>query len=455
MPQFSPRATKRFLTLTACLPLIASTYLPGATAPAGPAAEARDALPRWRESLADLEAAIPALGEYNLIELEDSDTPLPPLDEVALLDAAVPFARLRLYPGETIQLARLHGPETPFPDHHPLRQLAAFRTLLVRRALDAGDHAAALRLARQGLEQARATLANQAGIVPLIHASGVWQSALDAAHAIIRSPATTSDELREIIALLQSDSGLAALAGARALQGELDDVYRVIVERMPATDDPDLLLSSVASLGMAPPEPPEPGELVLGRTSHPLLDPASTIAAYAADLAPILEELRRTPDRYPRGAYAVTIENLRAYNRELGDFATYARGELAPTLANIVRARVALERATNPVGKLLATYLTPPREVILASLYRREAQRSALLGLAAWRLHGHPAPWSEIVAAGLLAAPPADPFSGSPLRCATEPAVARVWSVFINGTDAGGEGEPGNVGMPDDLVWRP
>lgn len=453
MPRPPRRATPRFFRLLACLPALAAcACAAAATSPETP--PARDALPRWRASLPAFEAALPAIGDYNFVELEDPAVPLPPLDEAALFEAAVPFARLRLHPGETLALPRLHGPETPFPDHQPLRQLATFRVILARRALAAGDTAAALRHVRQGFAQARATLENQAGIIPLIHASGVWQAALDSAHAVIRDPAATSPELREIIALLLADDGLAARAGARAAQGEFDDVYRVIVERMPRTDDPDLLLSSIASLGMAPPEPLAPGEVGLGRTDHPLLDPSATLAAYAADLAPMLDALAARPGRYPRGAHDPASASLRAHARELGDFAAYAAGELEPTLPNLLRARVALERVANPAGKLLAVYLTPPRDALLASLYRREAQRQALAGLAAWRLHGRPAPWEEIVAAGLLPAAPADPFSDSPLRCETAPAAeARVWSVFIDGADDGGAGEPGNIGMPADLVW--
>lgn len=410
-----------------------------------------DAFPRWDAKLADM-ALLAAQAPTPWSEYEAADSPLPESLADQLAPAFAKLGEFTLAPGETFVLPAIHGPETPFPHHQPLRHVASARTLRIRLALAAGDQATALRLARENLAQARVTMLAQEGMLPLIHATGVWQCALDGVHALARSPALSPDDARALLDELQADATLAQVALDRALRGEYFHVYKVIVERMPATDDPDLALSSVASLGMAPPEPLEHGEVGLGLTTHPLLDPAATLAAYQADLAPYLAALALS-SRFPRELYPrTTAAMLGAYRKELGAFYDYAGGEGPVTLEFALRARAALEATPNPVGKLLAVYLTPQWEMFIVSTLRREAQRSALAGLLAWRVHGRPAPWDELVAAGVLPAAPADPFSDGPLRCDTGE-NARVWSIHFDGVDNGGEPVEGNTGIPPDLVW--
>jgi len=358
-----------------------------------------------------------------------------------------------LQPGDCLAFDPVVGPETPFPDHLPLRLVAALRTVQVRLLVDAGDTSAALAATRQNLALARANLTAQAGVLPLIHANGMWQSALDAVQSIARMPALPADDARVLLDELLADQGLATLAIKRAFAGEYTGVFRVVVDRMPDTDDPDLLLSAVASLGMAPPSPPEPGELGLGLTKHRLLDRAATYEAYRRDLGGYFAALDRATI-FPRGLHAsTTATTLAGYRAELGGFYRYATDEEPATWTQVLRARADLEATTNPFGKLIADFLTPAWEPLIGSTLRREAQRQAVIGLLAWRLHGRPAPWSEIVAAGLLPSPPADPFAeGAPLRVATGP-DARIWSLHLNAIDDGGRPEQGNSGQPADLVW--
>jgi hypothetical protein len=388
-----------------------------------------------------------------LILHESADEPFPPALTTRLAPADPLLARFSITPGDDFHFPPIHGPESPFPDHHPLRQIASIRTLRARAAIDAGDLTGAVRLVRANLAQARATLRSQEGIIPLIHANGVGQCALDGVHALARSPRLPPAEARALLAELLADSRLIQIALDRALRGEYAHVYRVIVERMPATDDPDLALSAVASLGMAPPEPLSPGELGLGLSDHVLLDPAATLSAYEADLAPYLASFAHS-SRLPRGLHArTTAFTLDNYRRELGAFYDYAGGGSEVSFDLVLRARADMESTPNPIGKLLATYLTPPWELLISSTLRREAQRSALCGLLAWRLHSRPAPWEEIVSAGLLPAPPADPFSDSAALRFSLGDSARVWSVYRNEIDDGGQPVPGNNGQPNDLVW--
>ncbi len=425
------------------------TPTPRLAAPARPAGT--DALARWRPHFVALAEALSRI-ETPLVPHESADSPPPPLAPGELEPVRALLPHFQLAAGEALILPPVHGPETSFPDHYPLRQIASLRTIEARLALARGDLPQALAHARQNLAQARATFLAQEGILPLIHAVGVWQCALDAVHALARDPALPATEARALLAELQADARLATDALDRTLRGEYAHVYRVIVERMPLTDDPDLALSAVASLGMVPPEPLQPGELGLGLTRHVLLDRDATLRAYEDDLAPYLAALAHT-SRHPRGLYARhTGATLGRYQTELGAFFVYASSEQELTLDLVLRARAAMEATENPLGKLLACYLTPAWETIIATTLRREAQRAALCGLLAWRLHGHPAPWEELVAAGLLPAAPADPFSEGPLRLGLGP-EARVWSVYLNATDDGGTAVEGNSGQPADLVW--
>jgi hypothetical protein len=440
-----------FSGCTTTVPRASVQKPPTIAAPARPIGV--DVLPRWRASFEDItRALLPLEQEESLSAFESADSPLPPVSTEALTPALDLLGRFTLAPGDTLVLPPIHGPETPFPDHQPLRQVASLRTIQARRAIASGDLAQALNLVRQNLAQARATLSAQEGLIPLIHATGVWQCALDGAHALARSPRLSESDARSLLAELQADKQVVSLAISRAFIGEYLHVYRVIVDRMPRTDDPELLLSSVASLGMAEPEALAPGEIGLGITDHLVLDRDATLAAYEADIRPYLAALAASP-RLPRGLHARhTVPVLAAYIEQLGAFYAYTSGEAPTTLEQIERARAAMESTPNPVGKLLAVYLTPDWEMLMTSAFRREAQRAAVCGLLAWRIHGRPASWEKLVAAGVLDAAPADPFTGEALLFELNNAP-RVWSVFIDGENDGGQPVEGNNGQPEDLVW--
>ncbi len=424
---------------------------PTLAAPARPSGT--DALPRWRTSFEDLGRALSPLEKTgSLGNFESADSPPPDIPDEALRPALALLEGLSLAPGETLVLPPVHGPETPFPDHQPLRQLASLRTVQARREIAAGNFSQAVALVRQNLAQARATLNAQEGLIPLIQATSVWQCALDGVHALARSPGLSAADARALLSELQGDRRLAAVAIERALVGEYLHVYRVIVDRLPQTDDPELLLSAVGSLGMAEPEASAPGEIGLGLTDHLLLDRDATLAAYEADIRPYLAALAAST-RLPRKIFDQhTAPTLAAYREQLGAFYDYSSGDAPVTFELIVRARAAMEATPNPVGKLLAIYLTPPWQVLMTSALRREAQRAALCGLLAWRIHGRPASWETLVAAGLLDSPPADPFSNGALLVELHDAP-RVWSVHADGEDDGGQPVEGNYGQPEDLVW--
>lgn len=412
-----------------------------------------DALPRWRDHLPALLQTLYTTDTPNLLAHESPHTPLPLLAPELTETLASPLGQLSLGPDETLAPVRIHGPETPFPDHAQLRQLAGLRAVLVRRALAADDVSAALLHTRQNLAHARVSLRNQEGIIPLIHSAGVWQAALDSVHSLARHPGLGEVDARALFAELQADSGLASVALTRAFRGEFTHVFKVVAERLPVTtDDPDLLLSAIGSLGMAQPEPLPVGEIGIGLVETPLFDLPATLAAAEADLAPYLAAFAAGA-RYPRNLYLDTTARILAGHRAaLGRFHLYAVGELEPTLPNLLLARADLLAAENPGGKLLLAFLTPAWDPLIVTVLRREAQRSALCVLLAWRIRGAPADLDTLVAEGFFEAPPNDPFGHGALRVSTGP-DARVWSVFQDGIDDGGELVDANFGLPPDLVW--
>jgi hypothetical protein len=413
--------------------------------------KAGDVLPRWQSHFPALNALTEELG-LGLYEMTSPHAPLPDADPAFIVRATAIVARFDLAVGEELILPPISGPESPFPDHQPLREVIGLRVWLARHALAAGNAPRAVKHVRQALAQSRTLLGSQEGLIALIQTMGMWQTALDGVHALALSPLLSDPDAHALLRELKADADLSRLAGARAFQGEYTYVYKVVAERLPQTDDPDLLLSSIGNLGMAPPEPLPPGELGLGLSTHLLLDLPATLAAYQADLAPYLAHLA-TSSRLPRGLYASgTARTLVKYRDELGKFFPYSCGELPPTLAETTLARAAMESTANPGGKLLAIFLTPQWETLLVNSARREAQRSALCGLLAWRLHGGPAPWEILVARGLLPAAPADPFSTASLRYSLG-ANPRIWSVFADGRDDGGVLVDSNSGQPADLVW--
>ncbi|RRJ96095.1 hypothetical protein Ga0100231_019310 [Opitutaceae bacterium TAV4] len=188
---------------------------------------------------------------------------------LAWLDAArAPLADITLRDGERLQFRRIEGPDTPFPDHAPLHWVAVTRASLAKRAWHAGDRAESLALTLANLAYARAFLQTQEGVVPMIKGSGVWQVALDGAYWLARQP-LAPDEAAALQTDLAQDALLARHAIARGFRGEFTFFYKNVLERMPDTRDPDLLLGSLASLAMHPPQPVEEGERAIPRHSPP------------------------------------------------------------------------------------------------------------------------------------------------------------------------------------------
>ncbi len=377
---------------------------------------------------------------------------------LAWLDAArVPLADITLRDGERLQFRRIEGPDTPFPDHAPLHWVAVTRASLAKRAWHAGDRAGSLALTLANLAYARAFLQTQEGVVPMIKGSGVWQVALDGAYWLARQP-LAPDEAAALQTDLAQDALLARHAIARGFRGEFTFFYKNVLERMPDTRDPDLLLGSLASLAMHPPQPVEEGEQYLATPPPPPagrdpLDRDATLRAGAADIRGYLRELDRLDGRFPRGfALKHTIEPLDQWRKALGGFHTYATDE-GPFLPSVLaEANAVVLHTDNPVGRLFLILNTPQWEPLIISILRRDAQRAALTGLLAWRRNGSPDTWDALVQKGLLASPPLDPFGeGEPLRF--DLAAPRVWSVGIDGVDQGGFGNGENTGQPDDFVW--
>ena len=414
-----------------------------------------NALERWRPRFELLESIDPALS-FRLTDLaspighEILDT-----DVAGRLRELAPLVNtFTLLPGEALRFPPIHGPETPFPDHAPIALISRLRCALIKLAWIDGDAARACELARENLTLARTVLTAQEGIIPAITASSVWQTALDGVYWLARRPGLAAADAAELQGLLAADHDLAARAVARAFQGEYTFVQKVVVERLPQTHDPELILSAIGSLGMAPPVAPDPGELRLPITDRPPLDVAATLAGSAAEVRYYLDALAARPSRHPRSVHFDLLAPARArLAGELGAFLRFAVTEEPPTPESIAAAAEVLARVDNAAGKLYLLIATPYWNAVSETLYRRQAQSNALQGLLAWRQHGRPAGWEELVASGLLAAAPDDPFDSGALRMDATEGVARIWSVGPDGTDEGGAGDGENIGRPADLAW--
>ncbi|AHF91974.1 hypothetical protein OPIT5_18850 [Opitutaceae bacterium TAV5] len=416
--------------------------------------DAQNALVRWRAHFPALQPGNDGISGLLIDHLSPLRPAVADPDALLWLDGVRPIiGELGLRDGEVLQLPRIEGPDTPFPDHAPLYQVAVIRANLARRAWAAGDRPGALKLARENLDFARAFLRAQEGVIAMIKASGVWQVSLDTVYWLARQP-LTADEAASLQADLEADAALARETIARGFRGEYTFFYKTVIGRMPQTRDADLLLSSLASLAMHPPTPVAPDEqhLALPPEGREPLDREATLRAGAEDIRGYLRVIERT-GRFPRGYHTGhTAVALSAWLRELGGFYTYATDE-GPFLPSVLaEANAAVLHSENPVGKLFLVLNTPQWEPLMVSIFRREAQRAALAGMLAWRRNGQPAAWDVLVRKGLLAAEPVDPFgNGEPLRSDLQ--KPRIWSVGIDGVDNGGFGNGENVGQPDDLVW--
>lgn len=363
----------------------------------------------------------------------------------------LPF--LKLNPGESLQLPPLNGPETPFPDHQPLRQLTHIRIAALKAAWLAGRQDEAIDLALENLVLSRALLTTQEGIIPLLNASGLWQLSLDCIYWLARQPALSPAQATRLQLALLRDDRLAATALVRAFRGEFTFFTHVVVDRLPRTHDVELLLSSIGSLGMAPPTPLPEGEPGLAVATREPFDREATLQAAADDVRGWINAFT-TSARHPRGLTEThTFPRLQSYAKELPGLLRYASQEAPPTPEQIASINAEIATVDNPVGKLFLIITTSQWEPLSVSVFRRDSERSALTGLLAWRRLGHPASWKDLIIAGLLPEPPADPFSNNPLRFSLDPVNPRIWSVGSNSLDDGGDGSGENLGQPLDLTW--
>ena len=412
-----------------------------------------NALLRWRPLFSRLIPADVAVHE----QLQTLASPLRDFsggDHRAVRDwlgsLAPVLSEFALRENESLQLPPLIGPETPFPDHQPLWQLALVRTAALKKAWLNQRRDEALALALENLALSRALLCAQEGLVPLINACSVWQLSLDGVYWLARQPDLTPAQAARLQLALLRDDRLATESLARAFRGEFTFFTRVIVERLPRTHDVELLLSSIGSLGLAPAEAPAEGEPRLAIAARDPLDRDATLQAAADDVRGWLDAF--TAARHPRGLSAThTGMLLKNHAREIPALLRYAVQDEPATAEQIAVVDAEIAAVKNPVGKVFLIITTSQWEPISGTVFRREAQRRALTALLAWRRLGRAASWKELITAGLLPAPPADPFSTAAL--CVDLRSPRLWSVAENGVDEGGAGDGENLGRPLDLTW--
>ena len=414
-----------------------------------------NALVRWRPLFPALFPENNTIGEILVRVSSPLETPAPS-DATALAPwfalLAPTFNGLSLRNDETLQLPPITGPETPFPDHQALRQLAAVRLVQLKTAWLDGRHEEAINLVVENLRLARAFLNAQEELVPLIQATAVWQLSLDGVYWLARQDNLSPEFASRLQAELLRDTDLAPRALTQAFRGEFTFFTRLVLERLPKTHDVNLLLSSIGSLGMAEPEAPQPDEPRLATPARDPLDREATLQFAADDISGWINAF--SSGRYPRDfSSRHTQARLQTLATEIRPFLSYATEDIPPTPERIAAADTIVATVKNPVGKLFLVITTAQWEPVVIHVFRREAQRSALVGLLAWRRLGRTATWETLIAAGVLSASPADPFSSGSLMFDLDPLNPRIWSVGINGLDDGGAGSGENIGYPLDLTW--
>jgi hypothetical protein len=414
-----------------------------------------NALARWRPLFPKLTPPNPEITDHLQTLSSPQVDRIDPVDRFLqewMASVSADISEFCVRQGEQFQFPPLHGPETSFPDHQPLRRLALIRLAALKAAWLDGRHEDAVQLALDNLALARVMLSAQEGLIPLIQSAGVWQLALDGIYWLVQQAALSPSAILRLKIALLNDEKLATHSLARAFRGEFTFFTRLVVDRLPGTRDVNVLLRGINSFGLAPLVPPAEGEprLAPPPAGREPLDREATLQAAADDTARWIVAVGES--RYPRGLAAEHIRNcLRDYARELGGFLRYATEDGRPTRKRIEEADTVIATVENPVGKLFLVLATSRREPLTLLVFRREAQRRALLGLLAWRQFGRPAEWKDLVAAGLLAGPPQDPFGDGVLRVDLKP--PRIWSVGANGVDNGGNGAGENIGHPDDYTW--
>ena len=414
-----------------------------------------NALIRWRPFFPKLLPENSAIDEILARVVSPLETPTPSDTTVLapwFASLTPTLNTLVLRSGEALQLPPITGPETPFPDHQPLRQLAVVRLALLKTAWLDGRHTEAIHLAVENLRLARAFLNAQEELVPLIQATSVWQLSLDGVYWLARQDNLSPEFAAQLQAELLGDADLAPRALTRAFRGEFTFFTRLVLARLPETHDVNLLLSSIGSLGMTEPEAPEPDEPRLVTPSRDPLDRDATLQFAADDISGWIVAF--SAGRYPRGFSARhTQARVQALATEVRPFLSYATEDIPPTPERIAAADTIVAAVKNPVGKLFLVITTAQWEPVVIHVFRREAQRSALVGLLAWHRLGRPATWDALMAAGVLATPPADPFSTDALLFDLDPLNPRIWSIGPNGLDDNGAGSGENLGYPLDLTW--
>ncbi len=412
-----------------------------------------NALTRWRPLFPRLFPDDAGLREHlraGASPLENPEVVADPELKTWIASLTPVLSELVVRENEALQFPELLGPGTPFPDHQPLRQLALVRTVALKAAWLDGRRDEALAFAFENLALSRVLLRTQEGLLPLINATGVWQLSLDGVYWLARQPDLTPSQAARLQLALFGDERLAADALIRAFRGEFTFFTHFLAQRLPQTNDVELLLSGIGSFGLEPAISPPEGEPRLALAAREPFDREATLQAAAEDVQGWLNAFATS--RHPRGLFAThTQARLKGYAQEIHALLRYAVQDTPGDGVQVGTVDAEIAAVENPVGKLFLVITTPQWEALSVSVFRREAQRGALTALLAWRRLGRPAAWKELVTAGLLATSPADPFSTGALRC--KPGSSRIWSVGENGIDDGGAGDGENLGHPLDIVW--
>lgn len=273
---------------------------------------------RWQGAL----ESVAQMQVDDLAALEDDASPRAGELVDRYRDAILSFT---LRDGERVSLPRPVGPEGALSEVGSLPRLARLAAVRMRGQWRSGDRAGAL-TTTMDLVRVGADLCDDAcSVVGFLAALGVLEAGIESMHWILASDELDGDERARARRLLDEADRAVIDGVANALRGEFRLVFQVILERMPQTRDPGLLLVRFSTLGLDE-AAEEPGSVGFASVAQGqvLLDVPATLDIYGGALARFITdytaERRWKPERF-RGPWE---ELVRLWQSEIGPLAHHA-----------------------------------------------------------------------------------------------------------------------------------
>ena len=349
------------------------------------------------------------------------------------------------------------------------RGVARLKTVQCSFYLHNGEVALAAKSLSDLLEMSRMTVRGDGHLMAYVIAMSVHMIAMEAVNAFAFHPNAPHDTLRDIRRLVL-ETRPATDSLARAFRVEVVYFTQHEVSRLPQTNDlgelVDRLVKQYLLLNSDDPNAVSSNDEQIDRVRNGMLklleghprpfDPAETVRLYSGVVAAMLSDLSSPwlerkkelastwlaeVERWPQPLWFISDLSFSLLGKE--------KSERLVIDEEIRRARKALRKVHNPVGKQMLHYLDS-FEGVRRTYHIGRLRTDAALLLIACRLFRDeekrlPHQLSELVDANLVDSVPLDPFSGHPIRYDSKRSL--IWSFGFDEEDNGGDWDT-------DFVWR-